>query len=143
MSVLLRAPAETLPRMALARLAPRAAVAARPAAMDAVTASRAVSAARPAVTAMRRTPWSLPAAGRPEGVAVGLALSGTALAEAPLALAMRAAALSVAEGLAVTVAWRRGAVHRELGDRPCRRVGLDARQRSPDQAAVQADLRVG
>ena len=142
MSVLLRAPAETLPLMALARLAPRAAVAARPAAMDAVAASRAVGAARPAVAAMR-APRSLPAAGRSEGVAVGLALSGTALAKSSLALAMRAAALSVAEGLAVTVAGRGGAVHRELRDRPCRRVGLNARQRGPDQAAVQADLRVG
>jgi hypothetical protein len=83
------------------------------------------------------------AALRSERIAVGLALAVAALAESALARAVRAAALSVPERLAVTAAVAGGgAVHRELGNRPRGRVALDARQRRANQAPVQADLRM-
>jgi hypothetical protein len=90
-------------------------------------------------------PLAVPAAGRPERIAVRLALSVAALSEPALPLPVLAPALSVPEGLAVTmtVARCRSAVHREFGNRPRRRIALDAGQRGPDQAAVQADLGVG
>jgi hypothetical protein len=126
--------------MALTVLAPMTAGTAgaarpeRPAAMGTMTAARAVGAAMAA----------LRSAG-PDGIAVDLALPVTALTEsAPGAMPVRASALPVAEGFAVpvTMPGRRGTVHGELRDRPRRHVALDAGQRSPDQAAVQADLGV-
>jgi hypothetical protein len=109
--------------------------------MGAMPAAPAMGAAGPSL----RAPLAVRAAGSPERVAVRLALAVAALAESALPRAMRAAALSVAEGLAVALAMpgRCGAVHGEFRDRPRRRVALDAGQRGADEAAVQADLRVG
>jgi hypothetical protein len=142
--VLLWAPrrlaAESGPRGARALLAPMSAWPAGPAAMGAMPAARAVGAAGPAVDAARSL-----AAARSEGVAVDFALTMTALAESTLAAGpVRASPLPVAEGLAVPVAvpgWR-GAMHGELGDRPRRRVALDAGQRGPDESAMKADFGV-
>jgi len=109
--------------------------------MAAMPAARAVCAAGPAMGAARAL-----AAARPEGVAVDFALTMTALAESTLAaVPVRASARPVAEGFAVPLAvpGRRGAVHRELRDRPRRRIALDAGQRDPDQTAMKADFGVG
>jgi hypothetical protein len=145
MSVLLRAArgltAESVPWVARALRDP---MPARPsgsaASMGAGPAARAMGATVPAL----RTPLAVRAARRPEGVAVGLALSVTALAESAFPRAVLAAALSVAEGLAVALAMpgRCGAMHGELRDRPRGRIALDAGQRGADQAAVEADLGV-
>jgi hypothetical protein len=101
-------------------------------------------AALPAVPSLR-TPLAVGTAGRAEDVAVGLALAVAALAESALSLPWLAAALAVAERLAVTLAMpgRRGAMHGEFRDRPRGRVAHDAGQRGANQAAVQADLGVG
>jgi hypothetical protein len=109
--------------------------------MGAMPAASAMGAAGPSL----RAPLAVRAARRPERVAVRLALAVTALAESAFPRAMRTAALSVAEGLAVALAMpgRRGAVHREFRNGPGWRVALDAGQRGADEAAVQADLRVG
>jgi hypothetical protein len=145
MSVLLRAArglaAESVPRVARALRIPGAAWPTGAAAMGAMPAAPAMGAAWPSL----RTPLAVRAAGSPERVAVRFALAVTALAESALPRAMRAAALSVAERLAVALAMpgRRGAVHGEFRDRPRRRVALDAGQRGADEAAVQADLGVG
>jgi len=112
-----------------------------PAAMGAGAAARAMGAAGAAVGAARSL-----AAARSEGVAVDLALAVAALAEAALAAVPgRPSPLTVAERLAVPVAVPRGrgAVHGELGDRPGRRVALDAGQRGPDETAMKADFGVG
>ena len=119
--------AESVPRGARALLTP-------------MPAARAVGAAGPAVDAARSL-----AAARSEGVAVDFALTMTALAESTLAaVPVRAPSLSVVEGSTVPVAagWR-GAVHGEFGDRPRRRVALDAGQGGPDETAMKADFGVG
>jgi hypothetical protein len=124
-----------MPRMTLALRVPVGAVAPGTAAMGARSAARPVWASVPAVAA-------LPSARRPEGVAVGLALPVAVLAESTLPVPVLAAALTVAEWLAMpaAVAGPGGAVHRELGNRTGRRVAFDSRQRGADQAPVQADL---
>jgi hypothetical protein len=95
----------------------------------------------PAPCAVSAATSTLSATG-PEGVAVGLALPVTARAETALALSMLDSAWTVAEGLSVPVAMggRRGAVHRELRDRPGRRLSLGAGQRGSNEAPMQADL---
>lgn len=90
------------------------------------------------------------AAARPGCVPVGFAMplampltSGAAWTEAPLAaVAVRPSARPGAERLAMAVSVRgwRGPMHRELWNGPSRRVALDARQRRPDQAAMETEL---